>query len=213
MRVEQTEVYRDWISALKDRAARARILVRVDRLVHGNPGSHRHLTDGVSELKIDVGPGYRVYYTRSAVTGCCCSWWVATSPRRPKIFNAPSSWRKALRSDEHGQGCSQRVPNGTTKTKTKTKTVPYDVAEQLRTPEEMMAATSTPGLMKRPTTGRHRPRTGRHCPRQGHVPGRQRRRPQPREPLPRLERRRQPQLRHRPKVARALGVKLHAAAA
>ena len=36
---------------------------RVDRLVYGNPGTHRHLTDGVSELKIDVGPGYRVYYT------------------------------------------------------------------------------------------------------------------------------------------------------
>jgi putative addiction module killer protein len=64
MRVEQTEVYRDWINALKDRAGRARIQVRVDRLVHGNPGSHRNLTDGVSELKIDFGPGYRVYYTR-----------------------------------------------------------------------------------------------------------------------------------------------------
>ncbi len=64
MRVEQTEVYRDWINALKDRAGRARIQVRVDRLVHGNPGSHRHLTDGVSELKIDFGPGYRVYYTQ-----------------------------------------------------------------------------------------------------------------------------------------------------
>ena len=37
--------------------------MRVDRLVHGNPGQHRNLTDGVSELKIDVGPGYRVYYT------------------------------------------------------------------------------------------------------------------------------------------------------
>ena len=43
--------------------ARARIQVRVDRLVYGNPGLHRHLSDGVSELKIDVGPGYRVYYT------------------------------------------------------------------------------------------------------------------------------------------------------
>ncbi len=43
--------------------ARARIQVRVDRLVHGNPGQHRNLTDGVSELKIDFGPGYRVYYT------------------------------------------------------------------------------------------------------------------------------------------------------
>jgi putative addiction module killer protein len=62
--VEETEVYRDWINGLKDLAARARIQVRVDRLVHGNPGTHRHLTDGVSELKIDVGPGYRVYYTK-----------------------------------------------------------------------------------------------------------------------------------------------------
>ena len=64
MRVEQTEVYRDWINALKDRAGRARAQVRVDRLVHGNPGNHRDLTDGVSELKIDFGAGYRVYYTQ-----------------------------------------------------------------------------------------------------------------------------------------------------
>ena len=63
MRVEMTEVYRNWINALKDRAGRARIQVRVDRLVHGNPGQHRVLTDGVVELKIDVGPGYRVYFT------------------------------------------------------------------------------------------------------------------------------------------------------
>jgi len=66
MRVRMTEVYRDWINALKDRVARARIQVRVDRLVHGNPGQHRNLTHGVSELKIDVGPGYRVYYTERA---------------------------------------------------------------------------------------------------------------------------------------------------
>ena len=64
MRVEETETYREWINALKDRTGRARIQVRVDRLVHGNPGQHRDLTDGVSELKIDVGPGYRVYYTQ-----------------------------------------------------------------------------------------------------------------------------------------------------
>lgn len=63
MRVQLTEVYLAWINALKDRTARARIQVRVDRLVHGNPGQYRVLTDGVSELKIDVGPGYRVYYT------------------------------------------------------------------------------------------------------------------------------------------------------
>ena len=64
MRVEKTDEYRDWIDALKDRAGRARILVRVDRLIDGNPGQHRDLSDGVSELKIDVGPGYRVYYSQ-----------------------------------------------------------------------------------------------------------------------------------------------------
>ena len=59
-----TEAFGDWIDALKDRAGRARILVRIDRLTHGNPGQHRRLTGGVSELKIDFGPGYRVYYTQ-----------------------------------------------------------------------------------------------------------------------------------------------------
>jgi putative addiction module killer protein len=59
-----TEVYRDWINGLKDRVLRARIQVRVDRLVHGNPGQYRNLTHGVSELKVDIGPGYRVYYTQ-----------------------------------------------------------------------------------------------------------------------------------------------------
>ena len=52
MRVEETEIYREWINALKDHVGRARVQVRVDRLVHGNPGKHRDLTDGVSELKI-----------------------------------------------------------------------------------------------------------------------------------------------------------------
>jgi len=66
MRVEATKVYLDWINSLNDRAGRARIQVRVDRLVHGNPGQHRALTDGVCELKIDFGPGYRVYYTERA---------------------------------------------------------------------------------------------------------------------------------------------------
>ena len=64
MRVRMTEVYRDWINALKDRSIRARIQVRVDRLAHGNPGQHRNLTEGISELEIDAGPGYRVYYTQ-----------------------------------------------------------------------------------------------------------------------------------------------------
>lgn len=53
-----------WIDGLRDQAGRARVLMRVDRLIHGNPGDHRNLSEGVSELKIDMGPGYRVYYAR-----------------------------------------------------------------------------------------------------------------------------------------------------
>jgi putative addiction module killer protein len=64
MDVKISDVYRDWINSLRDRVGRARVQVRVDRLVHGNPGKHRVLTDGVCELKIDYGPGYRVYYTQ-----------------------------------------------------------------------------------------------------------------------------------------------------
>ena len=64
MRVEKTDDYRDWVDNLRDLSGRARILMRVDRLIHGNPGDHRNLTDGVSELKVDVGPGYRVYYSK-----------------------------------------------------------------------------------------------------------------------------------------------------
>ncbi len=43
-------------------------MVRIDRLIEGNPGQHRDLTDGVSELKIDVGPGYRVYFALLGMT-------------------------------------------------------------------------------------------------------------------------------------------------
>lgn len=68
MRVVSTEEYRAWVNGLKDQAGRARVLVRVDRLIHGNPGAHRNLTEGVSELKVDAGPGYRVYYAQRGST-------------------------------------------------------------------------------------------------------------------------------------------------
>ena len=64
MRVEKTDEYVRWLDTLKDQAGRARILVRVERLIAGNPGKHRNLTAGVAELKIDFGPGYRVYYSQ-----------------------------------------------------------------------------------------------------------------------------------------------------
>jgi putative addiction module killer protein len=64
MRIEKTAEFQTWLDGLRDRMGRARILVRIDRLIHGNPGLFRNLSEGVSELKIDVGPGYRVYYAQ-----------------------------------------------------------------------------------------------------------------------------------------------------
>ncbi len=86
MRVLMTKVYRDWINALKDRTIRARIQVRVDRLVHGNPGQFRNLTEGVSELKIDLGPGYRVYNSKE-VANSSYFWPAATSPANRRILS------------------------------------------------------------------------------------------------------------------------------
>ena len=68
MKITATEGYIDWLDSLKDLAARARIQARVERLAAGNPGQHRMLTGGVAELKIDYGPGYRVYYTQRGQT-------------------------------------------------------------------------------------------------------------------------------------------------
>jgi putative addiction module killer protein len=63
LKIQMTRVYRDWIDALRDRQARARIQVRIQRLANGNAVLHRRISAAVSELKIDYGPGYRVYYS------------------------------------------------------------------------------------------------------------------------------------------------------
>ena len=61
--VRKTDVYALWIDSLRDLQGRARVLVRVERLAAGNPGDVKFVGDGVSELRIDFGPGYRVYFT------------------------------------------------------------------------------------------------------------------------------------------------------
>jgi len=57
-----------WLSKLRDRVAVARVLVRLDRLAAGNPGDVRPVGGGISELRIDHGPGLRVYYLQYGVT-------------------------------------------------------------------------------------------------------------------------------------------------
>lgn len=62
--IRKTEAYAKWLDGLRDIQARARILVRVERLAAGNPGDVKPVGEGVSELRIDYGPGYRVYYKK-----------------------------------------------------------------------------------------------------------------------------------------------------
>jgi putative addiction module killer protein len=62
--IRKTTQYAEWFEALRDRQAQRRIDVRVLRLGHGNAGQHRVLTGRVIEMKIDFGPGYRVYFTQ-----------------------------------------------------------------------------------------------------------------------------------------------------
>jgi len=64
LEIRQTNRYSAWFEALRDRQAKARIVARIRRLQEGNPGQHRQLAGGVLELKIDLGPGYRVYCTQ-----------------------------------------------------------------------------------------------------------------------------------------------------
>ena len=60
--IRKTEVFAKWLDGLQDIRARARVLVRIERLATGNPGDVAPVGEGVSELKINYGPGYRVYY-------------------------------------------------------------------------------------------------------------------------------------------------------
>jgi putative addiction module killer protein len=66
--VRQTDEYARWFVRLRDRQARARILVRVRRLSLGNPGDVAPVGEGVSEMRIDYGPGYRVYFKQLGET-------------------------------------------------------------------------------------------------------------------------------------------------
>jgi len=62
--VRQTDVFATWLHNLRDRQARARIEVRIRRLSLGNPGDVKSVGEGVSEMRIDYGPGYRVYFVQ-----------------------------------------------------------------------------------------------------------------------------------------------------
>ena len=62
--IRKTDTFAKWIDGLQDIRARARILVRIERLASGNPGDVKPVGEGVSEMRIDYGPGYRVYFKK-----------------------------------------------------------------------------------------------------------------------------------------------------
>jgi len=66
LEVRQTAAYADWFTNLRDRAAKVRIDIRIRRLSLGNPGDAKPVGEGVLELRVNYGPGYRVYYVQKA---------------------------------------------------------------------------------------------------------------------------------------------------
>ena len=64
MEIRQTETYSDWFDSLRDQRAKARIAIRIRRLSLGNPGDVKPVGNGISELRISYGPGYRIYYVQ-----------------------------------------------------------------------------------------------------------------------------------------------------
>ena len=64
IQIRKTKSFVKWLNGLSDIRARSRILVRIERLASGNPGDIKPVGEGVSELRIDYGPGYRVYFVK-----------------------------------------------------------------------------------------------------------------------------------------------------
>jgi putative addiction module killer protein len=62
--IQTTEIFRNWLSGLRDKQARSRVQARIDRVVLDNFGDAKPVGGGVSEMRIHYGPGYRVYFTR-----------------------------------------------------------------------------------------------------------------------------------------------------
>jgi putative addiction module killer protein len=86
--IRKTDVFAQWLDGLRDIHARARIQTRIERLAAGNAGDVKRVGEGVSELRIDYGPGYRVYFTNAGLRWLFY-WRVVTRALKPAISKPP----------------------------------------------------------------------------------------------------------------------------
>ena len=92
--------FQEWIDSLKDYRAQARILVRLDRIRMGNFGDVKPVAEGICELRIDAGPGYRVYFGQDGDSLVILLWGGSKATQQADIANAKRYW-KDYRSREH----------------------------------------------------------------------------------------------------------------
>jgi putative addiction module killer protein len=64
--IHKTDIFETWVKSIRDIRAKAHVQARIERLASGNPGDVRPVGEGVSEMRINYGPGYRVYYTKQS---------------------------------------------------------------------------------------------------------------------------------------------------
>lgn len=94
----RSETFSDWLTALKDARARARILMRIDRMKEGNFGDSEPIGDGLSEARIHYGPGYRVYFMQQGdqIVVLLCGGDKASQPKDIKqAKRIAQAWKEA----------------------------------------------------------------------------------------------------------------------
>jgi putative addiction module killer protein len=101
--------FEEWLVRLRDARARARIRVRIDRLSLGNPGDVRSAGGGVWELRIDYGPGYRVYYAQSNTTTLLLLCGGDKTTQAVDIRQAQASWAEYQQRRRH-EPPDQKLP-------------------------------------------------------------------------------------------------------
>ena len=120
MQIRRTQVFNDWLLNLRDRQGRAKIYARIDRLEDGNPGNSRSVGAGVIEMKIDFGPGYRIYFCKDGDRLVILLGGGTKKRQHQDIENAKAAWReyKQLKKNALKQAeAKAAVKNKTTKRK------------------------------------------------------------------------------------------------